>query len=47
MNIWDILILLVLVAVVVLAFRYIKNHGGSCDSGCESCPNRSSCRKKD
>ena len=47
MNIWDALILLALLAAVVLGFRYLKKHGGSCDCGCEGCPNHSSCKKKD
>ena len=35
MNIWDILILLALGAAVVLAFRYIRRHGGDCgDCAC-------------
>ena len=50
MNIWDILILLAVAAMLLLAVRAIRggkagscHKGGGCSCGCENCP---ACEKK-
>ena len=47
MNIWDIVIILALVAAIVLALLHMKKKGGSsCNCGCDDCPSKSVCRAK-
>ena len=50
MNIWDILILLAVAAMLLLAVRAVRggeagscHKGGGCSCGCENCP---ACEKK-
>ncbi len=49
MNVWDVLILLAVAALIFLAVRAIRGGragcscGGSCSGGCGGCPKRGSC----
>ena len=46
MNIWDMLILASVLAVVLLALRSIRKiNGKSCSCGCADCPSGSRCRR--
>ena len=47
MNIWDIVIILALVAGIVLALLHMKKKGGSaCNCGCDGCPSSKSCKQR-
>ena len=47
MNLWDILILLLVAAMVLLALRAIrKGRAGGCHNGCSHCAQSCSCTKK-
>lgn len=46
MNLWDILILLAVAAMVLLAVRAMRNGRSGCNCGCGSCPENCDCEKK-
>ena len=45
MNIWDILILLVVAALVYLAVRVMRSGRSQCSCGCEACGKKCDCAK--
>ena len=44
MNVWDILILILLVGAVALAMRKLHRKRGGCSCGCEGCRAKDTCR---
>ncbi len=46
MNLWDILIVALLAAAVVLSVLRLRRKHGGCSCGCESCAERNNCRRR-
>ena len=48
MNVWDVLLLLLVGAMVLLAFRTLRRsgrgRGSCCSAGCEACPGCGRCK---
>ncbi len=46
MNVWDVLLLLLVGAMVFLAFRTLRRsgRGSCCSAGCEACPGCARCK---